>query len=81
MQKDNERFLLAYERKASEGKYAEAVIGLIEDTMTVTFAEIDNFLSSYIETQGSIEMSHPDYANLILWTRMSEPFAKTMNVQ
>ncbi len=42
----NEQFLLDYERLAAEGKYAEAVIGLVEDTMTVTFVEIEGLLSS-----------------------------------
>ncbi len=79
MQKGNERSLPEYERLVAEGKYVEAVIGFIEDTMAVSFAEIDGWLSSQIESIGPVQVECLTNETLILWAGMSKFFANIMD--
>jgi hypothetical protein len=67
-----------YAELLSQGKYVEAIIGYIKNTKGVTYAEIKDMLSPYIDTDGEWAIELPGYHNIIMWGGMSKEFIDIM---
>ncbi len=62
------------EDKAQKGDLRAAVIEYVNAQGSVTFVELQNYLSPYIEVRGEAELSLPNL-NLVLWAGVSDEFA------
>lgn len=63
---------------ANEGKLAEACVEFIRVRDHVSFAELRDFLSSYIPVAGEFLMEFTEHPNLCLWGAMTEEFVAVM---
>jgi len=59
---------------ARQGKYAEAIISLVFELEGVSFVEIENLLSPYVDIEGVMAMCYPGQDNIILWHNINQRF-------
>lgn len=66
------------EGKAQEGDLRGAVIEYVTATDHVTLAEIQEFLSAYMDVEGETELALGHDPNIVLWAGMSDEFVAFM---
>lgn len=64
------------ERKAQRGDLRGAVIEYVTASDWVTLAEIEQFLSAYMDVEGDVQIFLDYDHNIVLWAGMSEEFAE-----